>query len=123
MYLGKQNWAEQHKKTQRIYDEKERERQKLYYQKNREKVIDKNKTRYRKLRHELFQELGGHCVFCGDDNINNINFHHTVPMMVYESKIYHYRRNKDILVILCRKCHEQLHWVNDGLGIDEIFKP
>lgn len=102
--------------------EKKRRESKRYYDKNRDKVIRRISGTYYDKRVELYEELGGECAFCGQTRVELINFHHKVPMKVKGSKIYHYHKNKDILMNLCIPCHVTWHQVMDDLHIDDIFK-
>lgn len=103
-------------------EEDQRRRNREYYNENSEKVKKRVKKRYKQNRKKVAEELGGECVFCGETNLDLLNFHHTIPMTLKCSKIYHYLNNLDILCLLCVKCHVTYHNVMDWLYIDDIFK-
>lgn len=104
--------------------EKERVRAKSrrYYNRHRDEVKERTKKNYFERRRALAEELGNKCAFCDNTQFGLFNFHHTVPMLVRKNKMYHYIENKDILLLLCGKCHVTWHQVMDDLGIDDIFK-
>lgn len=102
--------------------EKQREKSRQYYKKNSDRVKKRVTNNYRIKRAQLMNNLGHTCQFCGESNKDKLNFHHKIPMEVYENKIYHYLRNQDILLLLCVDCHVMWHNVMDYLGIDDIYK-
>ena len=122
MVLSGKDWGRYDKIGECEIKEKNRLMSKRYYDDNKKKVISRNKRNYKANRLKLIKELGGACKFCGHTLVQNLNFHHTVPMTVYESKIYHYMRNKDILCLLCVRCHVTYHNIMDELYIDDIYK-
>ena len=102
--------------------QKECDRNKSYYQRNRHKVKERVKDNYIKIRLHLIEILGGECVFCGETNTDLLNLHHRIPMQVKENKIYHYKKNIDILMLLCIRCHVTYHSCMDWLHLDDLFK-
>ena len=122
MVLNKKEWAHEDKIRTLEGKEKLREKNRRYYNKNTEKVKERVKKNYKTIRAQIIMSLGLGCKFCGEQNPDLLNFHHTIPMLVKESKIYHYKKNIDILCLLCVKCHVEWHSVMDELGIDDIFK-
>ncbi len=120
MELDPTKWIQKQKNVVEGYREDKNEKERDRYKRNRKKIIKKKQEQYFRLRKELYKELGDECRFCGSKN--DLHFHHTVPMYVFENKIYHYKRNKDILCLLCERCHIQWHIVMDQLLIDDIFK-
>jgi hypothetical protein len=120
--MGGKDWGRYDKQVENETKQLSRDKSRRYYNKHREKVIERVSGTYQDKRVELFKELGGKCNFCGQDRVDLINFHHRVPMKVKGSKIYHYHKNKDILINLCIPCHVTWHLVMDWLNIDDIFK-
>jgi hypothetical protein len=123
IFLG---WAEAAIKREKMIKQSlkiaDSERNRRYYQKNRNKVKRRVKENYIKLRLHIIEILGGECVFCEETNTSLLNLHHRVPMEVKENKIYHYKKNEDILMLLCIRCHVTYHNVMDWLKIDDIYK-
>lgn len=102
--------------------EKDRAKYRKNYQKNAEKIIAQKSRHYYKKRQELIEELGGRCAFCGQFD-NGFNIHHKIPVLELKvNKLYHYLKNKDIMLLLCPDCHIVWHQVMDELKIDDIFK-
>jgi len=102
--------------------EKVSEKSRRYYVQNRKKVKERVKENYIKIRLHLIEIMGGECVFCGQSNTDLLNLHHRIPTEVKENKIYHYKKNVDILMLLCINCHVTWHNVMDWLEIDDVFK-
>jgi predicted HNH restriction endonuclease len=115
-------WGEHEAKEDFKSKEKDRAKSRRYYNRHKDKVKSKTKKHYFQKRRDLAEEFGGKCAFCDSTRFDTFNFHHNVPMLVKGNKMYHYIANKDILVLLCARCHITWHEVMDDLGIDDIFK-
>ncbi len=115
-----QKWLKKQNKLIENWKMEKNKSGRVFYRKNRKKIIKMKKKYYFKVRDELIENLGKKCSFCGIRA--DLHFHHNVPMVIYDNKIYHYKKNIDLLCLLCKKCHNKYHMVMDDLGIDEIFK-
>ncbi len=115
-----QKWLKKQNKLIENWKMEKNKSERVFYRKNRKKIIKMKKKYYFKLRSELIENLGKKCSFCGINE--DLHFHHNVPMVVYNNKIYHYKKNIDLLCLLCEKCHNTYHMVMDDLRIDKIFK-
>lgn len=122
MTLNADHWAKMDRIGELDAKEQVRLRNQQYYRQNSASVRKRIHNNYKKRREEIASSLGGSCRFCGESDLSLLNFHHTVPMEVKGSKIYHYMANMDILCLLCVKCHTTYHIIMDELRIDDIFK-
>ena len=130
---GKDYSKKYHQKHKEARNTKERERyannkeytsflHKMWYQENKARSAAQHREHRRKLRSEAMAGYGSRCLFCGEDRLAGLQFHHVNhdgkeqrESTIGSSSGYHKwiidNHFPDSLILLCGTCHLILHEV------------
>jgi transcription elongation factor Elf1 len=98
-----------------------REYNKGWYQRHKERLLEKRKQHYKKLREWIIQYKSNlYCILCGEAHPACLQFHHrnreeksfTISHLIARTHVSIDRLKKEIdkCDILCGNCHAKLHW-------------
>lgn len=119
--MSSKEWVEANQDKMRVY-------RREYYYKNRDKEKARSLKRRKLVEKEIREylqniKISRGCLFCGEDHVACLDFHHIDPNEKEETisaipkRGWSYERiDKELekCIVLCSNCHRKLHYAGQG---------